>query len=77
MVAIYGDAGEELDYGVEDEFRVSLVKELAGSASFTWVCDFGDYWAHKVKLGRFVDLGVPLENAMCIIGRHAWLRRIP
>ena len=41
--AIYGDAGEKLDHGVEDESRVSLVKALAGSTSFTWVYDFGDY----------------------------------
>lgn len=55
--AIYADAHEELESGVEDESRISLVKALAGSASFTWVYDFGDYWAHKVKLERIVDLG--------------------
>jgi len=69
--AIYGDADEDLESGVEDESRVSLVKALAGSASFTWVYDFGDYWAHKVKLERIVDLGVPLKTAMCITGRNA------
>jgi hypothetical protein len=69
--AIYGDADEDLEAGVEDESHVSLVKALAGSASFTWVYDFGDYWAHKVKLERIVDLGVPLETAMCITGRNA------
>jgi hypothetical protein len=69
--AIYGDAEEDLESGVEDESRVSLVKALAGSASFTWVYDFGDYWAHKVKLERIVDLGVPLERAMCITGANA------
>ena len=53
--AIYGDADEDMESGVEDESRVSLVKALAGSASFTWVYDFGDYWAHKVKLERIVD----------------------
>jgi hypothetical protein len=69
--AIYGDADEELESGVEDESRVSLVKALAGSVSFTWIYDFGDYWAHKVKLERIVDLGVPLQTAMCITGRNA------
>lgn len=69
--AIYGDADEELESGVEDESRVSLVKALAGSASFTWVYDYGDFWAHKVKLERIVDLGVPLETAMCITGANA------
>jgi hypothetical protein len=69
--AIYGDADEDLESGVEDESRVSLVKALAGSALFTWVYDFGDYWAHKVKLERIVDLGVPLETAMYITGRNA------
>lgn len=69
--AIYGQADDELGPEVEDESRVSLVKALGGSASFTWVYDFGDYWAHKVKLERIVDLGVPLETAMCITGRNA------
>lgn len=69
--AIYGDADEELESGVEDESRVSLVKAINGSASFTWVYDFGDYWAHKVKLERIVDLGVPLETVMCITGANA------
>src|SRR2546428_7666617 len=50
--AMYGEADEEMEPGVEDESRVSLVKALAGSTSFTWVYDYGDYWAHKVKLER-------------------------
>jgi hypothetical protein len=37
---------------------------LAGSASYTWVYDYGNFWAHKVKLERIVDLGVPLEAAV-------------
>ena len=69
--AIYGQADDELGPEVEDESRVSLVKALGGSASFTWIYDYGDYWAHKVKLERIVDLGVPLETAMCITGRNA------
>jgi hypothetical protein len=69
--AIYGDADEGLQSGVEDESRVSLQKAMAGSASFTWVYDYGDFWAHKVKLERIVDLGVPLETAMCITGANA------
>lgn len=69
--AMYGDAHEELESGVEDESRVSLVKALAGSASFTWVYDYGDFWVHKVKLERIVDLGVPLDTAMCITGANA------
>lgn len=69
--AIYGQADDELGPEVEDESRVSLVKALGGSASFTWIYDYGDYWAHKVKLERIVDLGVPLEAAMCITGRNA------
>jgi hypothetical protein len=68
--AIYGDADEELESGAEDEFRVSLVKALASSASFTWVYDFGDFWARKVKLECIVDLGVPLDTAMCITGAN-------
>jgi hypothetical protein len=69
--AIYGQADDELGPEVEDESRVSLVKALGGSASFTWIYDYGDYWAHKVKLERIVDLGVPLQTAMCITGRNA------
>jgi hypothetical protein len=69
--AVYGAVEEDMDAGVEDESRVSLVKALDGCASFTWVYDFGDYWAHKVKLERIVDLGVPLEHAMCITGANA------
>lgn len=46
------------------------MKALAGSASFTWVYDFGDYWAHKVKLERIVDLGEPLKTAICITGAN-------
>lgn len=69
--AIYGDADEELESGAEDESRVSLVKALAGSASFTWVYDYGDFWVHKVKLERIVDLGVPLQTAMCLTGANA------
>ncbi|ABE47384.1 plasmid pRiA4b ORF-3 family protein [Polaromonas sp. JS666] len=69
--AMYGQADEEMEPGVEDESRVSLVKALAGSTSFTWVYDYGDYWAHKVKLERIVDLGVPLDTAMCMTGRNA------
>jgi len=69
--AIYGQADDELGPEVEDESRVSLVKALGGSASFTWIYDYGDYWAHKVKLERIVDLGVPLETEMCITGRNA------
>ena len=69
--ATYGAADEELDSGVEDESLVSLIKALAGSTSFTWIYDYGDFWAHKVKLERIVDVGVPLETAMCITGANA------
>ena len=69
--AMYGQAEEEMEPGVEDESRVSLVKAAAGSSSFTWVYDYGDYWEHKVKVERIVDLGVPLDKAMCITGRNA------
>jgi hypothetical protein len=69
--AMYGHVDDELAPEVEDESRVSLVKALAGSTSFTWIYDYGDHWAHKVKLERIMDLGVPLETAMCITGRNA------
>ena len=49
----------------------SMIKATAGSNSFTWVYDYGDYWEHKVKVERIVDLGVPLDTAMCITGRNA------
>lgn len=60
-----------MEPGVEDESRVSLIKAMAGSNSFTWVYDYGDYWEHKIKFERIVDLGVPLDTAMCITGRNA------
>lgn len=69
--AMYGQAEEEMEPGVEDESRVSLIKATAGSNSFAWVYDYGDYWEHKVKVERIVDLGVPLDTAMCITGRNA------
>lgn len=69
--AMYGQAEEEMEPGVEDESRVSLIKATAASTSFTWVYDYGDYWEHKVKVERIVDLGVPLATAMCITGRNA------
>ncbi len=69
--AMYGQAEEEMEPGVEDESRVSLIKATADSNSFTWVYDYGDYWEHKVKVERIVDLGVPLDTAICITGRNA------
>ena len=69
--AMYGPAEEEMEPGVEDESRVSLIKATADSNSFTWVYDYGDYWAHKVKVERIVDMGVPLDMAICITGRNA------
>ena len=69
--AMYGQAEEEMEPGVEDESRVSLSKATAVSNSFTWVYDYGDYWEHKVKVERIVDMGVPLDTAMCITGRNA------
>lgn len=69
--AMYGQAEEEMEPGVEDESRVSLIKATADSNSFTWVYDYGDYWEHKVKVERIVDLGVPLDMAICITGRNA------
>jgi len=68
---LYGDADEELESGVEDESRFSLVKALAGTDSFTWIYDYGDFWAHNVKLELVVNLGVPLQTAMCITGANA------
>lgn len=69
--AMYGEAQEEMEPGVEDESRVSLNKAMAGSNSFTWIYDYGDYWEHKIKVERIVDLGVPLETAMCLTGKNA------
>ena len=69
--ALYGDAEEELDSGVEDESRISLAKALVGSDTFTWIYDYGDFWSHTVTLERIVDLDVPLETAMCITGANA------
>ena len=69
--AIYGNTDDEQDCDVEDESRVSLVNALAGAATFTWIYDYGDFWAHKVKLERIVDSGVTREVAMCITGANA------
>lgn len=69
--AMYGEAQVEMEPSVEDESRVSLIKAMDGSNSFTWVYDYGDYWEHKIKFERIVDLGVPLDTAMCITGRNA------
>ena len=69
--AVYGEAEDEMEPGVEDESRVSLIKAMAGATSFTWVYDYGDYWEHKIKVERIVDLGVPLDTAMCITGKNA------
>ena len=69
--AMYGQAQVEMEPGVEDESRVSLIKAMDGASSFTWVYDYGDYWEHKIKFERIVDLGVPLDTAMCITGRNA------
>ena len=68
--AMYGETEVEMEPGVEDESRVSLIKAMDGSNSFTWVYDYGDYWEHKIKFERIVDLGVPLNTAMCITGRN-------
>jgi len=69
--AMYGKAENEMEPGVEDESRVSLIKVIAGATSFTGVYDCGDYWKHKMKVERIVDLGVRLDTAMCITGRNA------
>ena len=69
--AMYGKAENEMEPGVEDESRVSLIKVIAGATSFTGVYDYGDYWKHKMKVERIVDLGVRLDTAMCITGRNA------
>ena len=44
---------------------------MAGATSFTWVYDYGAYWEHKVNVERIVDLGVPLDTAICITGKNA------
>lgn len=69
--AMYGQAQVETEPGVGDESHVSLIKAMNGANSFTWVYDYGDYWAHKIKIERIVDLGVSLDTAMCITGRNA------
>lgn len=69
--AMYGEAQVEMEPGVEDESHVSLIKAMDGASSFTWIYDYGDYWEHKIKVERIVELGVPLDTAMCITGRNA------
>ena len=61
----------ELPEGVDDETNVSLHKALAGSASFTYVYDYGDNWQHKIKVEREGDMGTPLTSAMFIAGKGA------
>ena len=69
----YGRPEPESDLpdGVEDETRVSLRKALDGGSTFTWVYDYGDNWQHKIKVEREVDMGTPLDSAMCITGQGA------
>ena len=67
--AMYGEAQVEMEPGVEDESRVSLIKAMDGASSFTWIYDYGDHWEHKIKVERIVDLGVPLDTAMCMARR--------
>ena len=45
-------------------------RSSAGNATEP-VYDYGDYWEHKIKVERIVDLGVPLDTAMYITGRNA------
>lgn len=61
------------DESMADETRVTLTKALDGGSTFTWVYDFGDHWAHKIKIERVDTLpaALKLQFAMCLAGAGA------
>jgi len=61
------------DESMDDESKVTLTKALGSSTTFTWTYDFGDDWAHKIKVERFDTMPAELKLQFPC----AWLARVP
>jgi len=61
------------DESMDDESKVTLTKALGSSTTFTWTNDFGDDWAHKIKVERFDTMPAELKLQFPC----AWLARVP
>lgn len=70
----YGETDPDWpDESMDDESKVSLTKALGQSTTFTWTYDFGDHWAHKIKVERVDSLPaeLKLQFPMCLAGAGA------
>ncbi len=56
-----------------DESKVTLTKALGYSTTFNWTYDFGDDWAHKIKVERIdtMPAELKLQFPVCLAGAGA------
>lgn len=69
----YGMPDPDWPDEMEDESKVTLTKALGYSITFTWTYDFGDDWAHKIKVERIdtMPAELKLQFPMCLAGAGA------
>lgn len=61
------------DESMDDESKVPLNKALGDTTTFNWTYDFGDDWAHKIKVERVdtMPAELKLQFPMCLAGAGA------
>lgn len=67
----FGISDADWPSDVVSEKRVRLDTALCGKKTFYYIYDFGDHWAHRIKVekARSVDLG--LTYPLCLDGANA------
>lgn len=55
------------DESLDDESKVMLTKALGYSTTFTWTYDFGDDWAHKIKVERVDTMPAELKRERPVV----------
>lgn len=68
----YGEPDPEYpEPGLKNERRLRLDKVLEGATRFEYVYDFGDHWAHEVRVVEEAISSGALDSPWCLEGANA------